>query len=109
MARTEEQKIAKAKERITAAGEDTIALRKAKKAVKRAQRRTRTEAAVEAKRADMVTRQEANVAKAAEKVAKKKAAEESALNAAAEKAAEAAEAAKAPEASEAPAEEAAGE
>ena len=90
MARTMEQKLAKAKARIAATGEDAVALRKAKKAVKRTQRRIRTENAVEAKRADMVKRHEDNVAKAAEKVAKKKASEESALNAAAEKAAEAA-------------------
>jgi hypothetical protein len=94
MAKTVDEKIASAKEKLAGVGEITaenlIAARKAKKVVKRAQRVKRALKVADAKRGDVEKRRADNIAKAAEKADKKKAAEEASLNAAAEKAAEAA-------------------
>ncbi|MBI4665347.1 MAG: hypothetical protein HY751_02925 [Nitrospinae bacterium] len=82
-------KLAKATEKLKAVkgGEDAVALRAAKKKVKRAQRKLKVEKIIGARKEAYGTNRQKNLDKAAEKAAKLKAAKEAALNAAAEKAA----------------------
>ncbi|MBI5815726.1 MAG: hypothetical protein HZB29_08975 [Nitrospinae bacterium] len=97
MAKTTQEILAQAKEKLktlsaseAADAKAAVALRMAKKKVKRAQRKTKVEKTMGGKRESYEANRLKNIEKANEKVAKKKAAAEAALNAAAEKQAAAA-------------------
>ncbi len=85
MAKSTADKIKNFSEKVTSLkNADTLALRKARKQLKRAQRLGRLENRTAAKRDDMVKRQEANAEKAKERALKKKGGQDKALSAAAE-------------------------
>ncbi len=102
MTKTTTQRLSKAGETLKSLeskGEETSAedIRKARKKVKRAQRRLRSEKVASGKKDDMKASHEKNIEKAKGKEAKRKEAQESAVTKAAEKQAEADAKAKADE------------